>query len=105
MKNAKSLLIAAIRRDSGAQFRVGGLNEQHVADMVEAIERGDKLPAIVVFFDGAFYWMGGGDHRIEAHIRTGKKKIEAEVRDGTQADAEFYGAGDNADHGLVRTPK
>ncbi|RYX83984.1 streptomycin biosynthesis regulator, partial [bacterium] len=68
-QNIQTLSIAAIRRDSGAQFRSNGLNETQVANLADALERGDKLPPIIVFFDGALCWMGGGDHRIEAHIQ------------------------------------
>lgn len=105
MKDIQTLNIASIRRDSGAQFRVGGLNEQHVANLVESLEAGATLPPVIAFFDGGAYWMADGDHRIEAHLKAGHADIAADVRPGTQDDAELYGAGANAEHGLPRSAK
>ncbi len=105
MSKIQTLKISQIRRDSGAQFRAE-LNETHVQNLIEAIERGDHLPPIVVFRDAdGTLWMGGGDHRIEARVRKDLREIEADVRNGSRDDAEFYGAGDNAEHGLPRSPK
>lgn len=104
MEQIQDLRIDQIRRDSGAQFRPE-LSEAHVENLREAIERGDTLPPIVVFFDGEVHWMADGDHRIEAKLRAGQSTVASDVRPGTREDAVFYGTGANADHGLPRSSK
>jgi hypothetical protein len=102
MKTTKTLKIADIRRDSGAQFRVGGLDKSHVSELVEVIKDGGTLPDIIVFFDGALYWLADGDHRIEAHLEAGLNEIEANVSKGPQIEARRFGRTANAKHGLKR---
>lgn len=94
--------IESIQTNGGTQPRAG-INEQHVQDLVEAINRGDTLPAVDVYFDGSQYWLYDGFHRVEAHNRCRKSTILANIHQGTQADAQWASYGANPGHGLKRT--
>ena len=67
------------------------LYEGKVAGMVEAMQQGEFLPAVVVRFDGNDYFLQEGFHRVEAANRCGHCAIHAEVSPGTLAkmEAEF----------------
>lgn len=105
-----------IRIDGGTQARAG-LDPATVAEYVEAmrdlcyVQNGlDRIPPIVVFHDGASYWLADGFHRLAAYKELQQQAspappsaIRAEVRQGTRRDAVLYAAGANADHGLRRT--
>lgn len=79
------------------------LNEDTVADYAEAMERGDKFPAVTVFTDGAEYYLADGFHRVEALRRIGKKVVVAELQDGDFKAALLYALKANSTHGLRRT--
>lgn len=96
------LRIADIRRDGATQPRAG-LDAAHVEDMIAALTDGETLPPIDVMFDGSFYWVYDGFHRISAHERLGRLKITAIVHQGAQADAQWESYAVNKAHGLKRT--
>lgn len=98
----KKLNINAIRIDGGTQSRVE-INMEAVSEYAEAIKAGVEFPAVVVFHDGADYWLADGFHRYHAHKNAGKASIEAEVKTGTVRDAILYSLGANDSHGLRRT--
>jgi hypothetical protein len=98
----KKLNLNAIRIDGGTQSRVE-INNEAVGDYAEAIKVGIEFPAIVVFHDGADYWLADGFHRYHAHKQAGKASIEAEVHNGTVRDATLHSLGANCAHGLRRT--
>ena len=79
------------------------LNEDTVADYAEAMERGDKFPAVTVFTDGAEYYLADGFHRVEALRRIGKKAVVAELREGDYKAALLHALKANSTHGLRRT--
>ena len=79
------------------------LNEDTVSDYAEAMERGDKFPAVTVFTDGAEYYLADGFHRVEALRRIGKKSVMAELQDGDYKAALLYALKANSTHGLRRT--
>ncbi len=79
------------------------LNEDTVSDYAEAMERGDKFPAVTVFTDGAEYYLADGFHRVEALRRIGKKAVMAELQDGDYKAALLYALKANSTHGLRRT--
>jgi hypothetical protein len=58
---------------------------------------------IVVFSDGAEYWLADGFHKIIAAEELGLIEISTDVREGGQRDAILYAVGANAAHGLKRT--
>jgi len=94
----KKLNLNAIRIDGGTQSRVE-ISEPLVARYCEAIEAGDTLPPVVVFFDGADSWLADGFHRWHAHRKLGKASIAADVRDGTRREAVLHSYGANGRHG------
>lgn len=98
----KKINVKTIRIDGGTQSRVE-INNEAVADYAEAIRAGVEFPPVVVFHDGADYWLADGFHRYHAHNQAEKASIAADVRDGTKRDAVLYSLGANAAHGLRRT--
>ena len=74
-----------------------------VAQYSEAMERGDKFPAIGVVDDGETKWLYAGFHRIQAAQEAGLEHFEAEVKDGTRRDAEALACAENAEHGKSRS--
>jgi len=94
-----------IRIDGGTQARAG-LCSDTVAEYRETLRDSDAtwpFPAVVVFYDGAEYWLGDGFHRLAAAEKHGRFVVEADVRQGTQRDAVLWAAGANAAHGLRRS--
>ena len=79
------------------------INEDLVAEYVEAIRVGAKFPPIVLFFDGATYWIADGFHRWWAARRLERERIDCEVHKGTLEDARWYSYAANQTHGARRT--
>ena len=79
------------------------LNEDTVGDYAEAMERGDKFPAVTVFTDGAEYYLADGFHRVEALRRIGQKSVMVELQNGDYKAALLYALKANSTHGLRRT--
>jgi hypothetical protein len=100
----KQINLKHVRIDGGTQSRVS-INALAVADYAHAMDQGTILPPVTLFFDGAEYWLADGFHRYHAHGKLGALSIDAEVRDGTPADAKLFAFGANKDHGLRRTNK
>lgn len=93
------LQIDIIRIDGGTQPREA-IDEQLVAEYAESV--GD-LPPMVVFNDGADYWLADGFHRWHAYRKAGFTTVSCDVRKGTCRDAVLYSVGANAEHGKRRT--
>lgn len=91
-----------VRTDGGTQPR-GEINHEWIAEIAEAIERGEELPPVVIFHDGTDYWLADGFHRYGAHKKLRRAKLEADIRQGTRRDAQLYSCGTNATHGLRRS--
>ena len=98
----EKIKLEKIRTNGGTQPRTS-LNVSTVDEYAEAITDGAKLPPVVVFHDGADYWLADGFHRFFAVKKIGGYDIDAEVRGGTKRDAVLYSVGANASHGLRRT--
>jgi len=79
------------------------LDEDTVQDYADAMERGDRFPAVTVFADGAEYYLADGFHRVEALRRIGKRAVVAELREGDFKAALLYALKANSTHGLRRT--
>ncbi|MGB2787901.1 MAG: hypothetical protein WBC13_01070, partial [Dokdonella sp.] len=97
--------LAAIVNDGGTQMRAG-MNADTVREYEDALTEAEAwpFPPVVVFHDGARYWLADGFHRLNAAHRSGKfQEIPAEIKAGTRRDAVLYAAGANASHGLRRT--
>jgi hypothetical protein len=100
--HSSALPIRSIRADGGTQSRVM-IDWSTVADYAEALAAGGELPPVIVFFDGADYWLADGFHRYYACMQLGLAELDADVRSGTVRDARLYSAGANTSHGLRRT--
>lgn len=102
----ESLDITALRRDGGTQPRAA-LDQATIGEYAEALAQGDTFPPVVVFFDGAAYWLADGFHRVAALERlagsAGGATVQTVVHQGSQRDAVLYSTGVNATHGLRRT--
>lgn len=96
------LELEQIRIDGGTQSRVE-LNQETVAEYAQAFTDGAEFPPVVVFFDGASYWLVDGFHRYFGADHAGIDSIAADVRNGTQQDAQLFSFSVNADHGLRRS--
>jgi hypothetical protein len=93
-----------IRIDGGTQFREE-IDQNLVKEYKEDMMKGDVFPPIDCTFDGSNYWMARGFHRYFAMQSMGLKQVEINYKPGTQEDAQDWALGDNATHGLRRTPK
>lgn len=96
------LELSRIRIDGGTQSRVE-LNNATVEEYSEAMAEGAAFPPVVVFFDGANHWLADGFHRYFGADHAGIDSIAADVRNGTQQDAQLFSFSVNADHGLRRS--
>ena len=86
------------------QTRVA-LSADTVEDYADAMRGKAKFPPVTVFADADSdtLWLADGFHRVEAMLRRGDKRVKADVRAGTYADALKFALGANANHGLRRT--
>ena len=89
-----SLELALIVRDPEFQVR-GFLDEAAVATFATAMQAGDVFPPVVVYCEGARYWLSQGFHRCAAAERAGLETISAVVRSGTRLDAGIDATGSN----------
>lgn len=110
------LMYTQIRTDGGTQMRAG-LNSETVNEYAEFLNQQVRVsewpfPPVVVYHDGADYWLADGFHRLAAlrkayHWSETNQNIThtipAEVRPGTRRDAILHAAQANAIHGLRRT--
>lgn len=96
------LALSLIRRDGGTQSRAE-LNAEAVTAYGDAMLAGAVFPPVIVFYDGAEYWLADGFHRWEAADAAGLEEIESDVRQGTRRDAILFSVRANASHGVQRT--
>lgn len=97
----QELLIENIRTD-GTQSRAA-VNKEYVAELVELLNSGKKLPPVDVYRSDAGCFMADGFHRLLAHQEAGKRTIRAEVHKGGLKESRWHSIGANQDHGLRRT--
>lgn len=100
--SGKPLHLDLIRLDGDTQPRAE-INETTVAEYAEAMEGDAEFPPVVVFHDGAEYWLADGFHRYHAMKRAGLTSCRPEVKSGTRRDAILYSVGANQAHGLRRS--
>jgi ParB-like chromosome segregation protein Spo0J len=91
-----------IRLDGGTQIRAE-TDITQAQGYAEDMAAGAVFPPIVVFFDGAEFWLADGFHRLIAAEELGLVEISADVREGDRRDAILFAVGANAAHGLKRT--
>lgn len=97
----RQVKLELIRMDGGTQIR-DHVSDDVVEDYSEKVLAGDDFPAVVVFDDGAEFWLGDGFHRTLAHKKAGKSMVLADVREGSKRDAILHALGANSNHGLRR---
>jgi hypothetical protein len=98
----KRLSVDKIKCSKDVQPRVA-TDSNTVKEYRERIEAGDKLPRVVVFFDGTTYWLAEGFHRLAAHKLAGHTMIDVIVIEGSKADAQWHALQTNKTHGLRRS--
>lgn len=94
--------ITQLRTDGGTQPRAMyhyGMVDAYAEDM----DAGVTFPPVVVFYDGSDYWLADGFHRVLAARKIERTAIDADVRQGTQQDAQWYSYSVNQAHGLRRS--
>jgi hypothetical protein len=97
------LRIEDIRTDGDTQSRIEK-NLEHLENLKDVlIDGGEFDDPILVYFDGEFYWLVDGFHRLEATILSGRAFIDAIVESGDRTKAIEDSCGVNAKHGLPRT--
>lgn len=96
------LPLDVLRTDGGTQPRTA-INWTTVAEYAEDMAQEAAFPPVVVYHDGADYWLADGFHRYHAAVRLELPTIDAEVRPGTLAEAQWYSYSVNQSHGLRRT--
>ncbi len=101
MNTSRSIPLADIA-DGGAQMRVE-MKPDVVREYADDMAAGATFPPVIVYHDGADYWLGDGFHRVEAARKIERETIDAEVLDGDARQAILHGIGSNASHGLRRT--
>jgi len=98
----KVLPLAQLRRDARLQMRER-MDENHTLTLVAVLDRGAKLDAVRVKYDGTAYWLTDGFHRVAAHEHLGRTEIECEVTRGDFDDAVIDAAGSNTEEKLKRS--
>ena len=87
-----------IRQDGGTQPRAE-LRVETIDDYCQAMIDGATFPPIVVFYDGRVHWLACGFHRLRAWVKAFQDKpIEADVRQGTLLEAQWFSYGANKEH-------
>ncbi len=96
--------INLIKRDGNIQSRISisALITDEYAEHMEE-ETKNPFPPLSVVFDGQFYWLWDGFHRLAAAEKVGWTEIECDVQRGTRRDAILFSCGANSVHGLRRT--
>jgi hypothetical protein len=100
----EKLRIADLVQSEYIQPRVR-ITQEIVYEYMDALQRGDKLPPVLVMCDPKTkeLFLVDGFHRVQAYERLGRKYILAEVRSGTARDAIVVASGLNTTHGLRRS--
>lgn len=98
----QELPLETINIYGGTQTRVKTTDEA-VESYADEMANGTAFPPIVVFYDGATYWLADGFHRFLATKRNERPTIAAEVFPGGRTDALRHALGANATNGVYRT--
>ena len=97
----QDIYLEVINIKGGTQPRAA-IDQETVKEYAELYKTGHVLPPVVVFFDGAEYWLADGFHRFHARKKAGLDKLPCDVRQGTQRDAILHSVGANASHEIGR---
>jgi len=96
------LELTSIRVDGGTQSRLE-LSQEVVNEYAEHMAEGAVFPAVIVFQDGANYWLADGFHRYFATKKNNGKTINADVQVGTHEEAILFSFTANSNRGLRMT--
>ena len=97
----QTLSLESINLYGGTQARVT-TSDEAIASYADEMAQGAVFPPIVVFYDGATYWLADGFHRYLAAKRNETTSITAEVQTGGRLDALRHALGANATNGVYR---
>jgi hypothetical protein len=94
------LSVAEIRTDGGTQNRAtdSSVVRQYAALMADET----VFPPLTVWFDGTYYWLTDGFHRLAAAAECGFKFVNAYIHTGSLEDAIWDSFCANSQHGLRR---
>lgn len=98
---SKMVPLDHIREDEDTQARAL-FDEGAIEDYANAMAAGKQLPDVELYFDGEWYWIGDGWHRIRAAKRLQRTAINATVHAGSKRDALLCAVGANTTHGVRR---
>lgn len=102
MAEAQMVNITEITADPAVQPRER-MDMAMVMEYAGEMQAGTQFPPVIVFHDGASYWLADGFHRYEAARQSQYSIIAADVREGGRREAILYSVGSNATHGLRRS--
>ena len=94
--------IGLIRTNGGTQYRES-INDLTMQDYLAAMKDSAEFPPIETVFDGAFYWVTDGFHRLAAYSRLGRPFMEVSYISGSLEDARLLALSANSTHGLQRS--
>jgi hypothetical protein len=98
----KKVPLRAIRLD-GSTKPHAEMDGAVIAEYSYAIRQGATFPPMVVYFDGADFWLADGFHRFHAYRAAGVDAVSVEIRAGSKRDAALFSVGASAAHGSRRT--
>ena len=96
------IALGLLRQESDIQPRAQ-LNLFIIDEYAQAMRDGASFPPVIVFHDGAVYWLADGFHRVNAARQLGLVDIEADIKEGSRRDAVLYSVSANTMHGIRRT--
>jgi hypothetical protein len=97
----QELSLESINLYGGTQARVT-TSDEAISSYAEEMSQGAVFPPIVVYYDGATYWLADGFHRYLAAKRNEATTISSQVETGGRLDALKHALGANATNGVYR---
>lgn len=104
----EAIPIHLIRVDGGTQIRKSTYYDK-IDEYAQAMLDGIAFPPMTVFWDGEFYWLADGFHRLGAYesvcetLERNSIDVDCDVIEGSQREAILYACGANDAHGIQRT--
>lgn len=98
----EKILLESIRLDGGTQPRKE-LDDSLVQHYTEQLLEDKHFPGVDLYFDGKFFWLSDGFHRLHAHKRAGYTYIDSNIYNGTKREAFIASLKANATHGKARS--
>ncbi|HAV14414.1 MAG TPA: chromosome partitioning protein ParB [Opitutae bacterium] len=98
----KDLKLELIDIYGGTQARIA-TNDEAITSYADAMLEGAQFPPVIVYYDGAKYWLADGFHRFLAAQRNGSETLHAEVHAGARTEALKHALGANSTNGIYRS--